>query len=179
MLKEGINPLQDSGSLTQPAREPHWQGKEMLPSISSVHFCPHTHAHRQTHREESISMRVGAFTCLWLGSPFRVFLFRQRQCETEETQWSDCAAGYVRGSAVRRTYCRWLVLFSGECGGGGSQLPLHTYGKGWKWQLWVGFMNKKGHERVAGCDTDGQPTLQFSLSHLWKENEHLRVSIKQ
>lgn len=83
-------------------------------------------------------MRVWASTCLWLGSPLCVFLFRQKLCETQETQCWDCAPGCLGGSAGHRLYCRCLVLF----GGGGSRVffsfsVAYIWKERCKWQLRV------------------------------------------
>lgn len=163
----------------------------MLPSISRAHFCPPRreqrwrrtdHKHKHKHAWER------ACTRLWLGSPLCVFLFRQRLCETEETQWSACASGCVRASAVHRPYCRWLVLFSGwKTGGEGegkswgfpASVPLHTYGKGWKWQLRVGLWIRKVTKGLWLWHRWIAHSAVFSLLRLWTENEHLRVSIKR
>lgn len=101
---------------------------------------------------------------------------RQRQCETEETQWRDCASGCVGGSAAWGPYCRRLVLLR-RCWGFPASVAYI-----WKRMEMMApsrFMNAKGHIRAAICDIDGQRTQQFSLLHLWKENEHLNTSMKR
>lgn len=70
---------------------------------------------------------------------------------------------------------------SGDEGGGGvSLLPLLVayIWKRMEMAALSGFMNKERSQKGCGCDRDGQPTLQILLPLLWKENEHLRVSIK-
>lgn len=93
----------------------------------------------QRHAERKHS--CGTRTCLWLGSPLCVFLFRQRQCETEETQWPDCAPGYVADSAVWGSYCWWLALL--------CRRVLASVAYIWKrveMTAQSAFMNKKGHK---------------------------------
>lgn len=146
MISVSLSHSQLVGKATARHQQPHTtsqpQGEEMLPSISCSHFCPHrgrdTHTHipRGNHKHA-----CGASTCLWLGSPLRSFLFRQRQCKTEKH--NDQTVLQVVLVAQLCVDFTVDVLFCLGVGLGGFQLPLHTYGKGWKWWLRVGLWIRK------------------------------------
>lgn len=124
-------------------------------------WCLPTHRQRKRRQHKHA---CGASTCRWLGSPLRAFLFRQRQCEPEETQRSDCAPGCAGSSAVRQLYWECFVLFVVEEEGGGSNFRCIQY-------IWKrmekasasGFANRIVSQRGCGCDTRRETALPFCL----------------
>lgn len=117
----GVKLLRGTISLRWPASPGSGGGNTAL--YQQLWFLP-THTHRKKRKHKHA---CGASTCRWLGSPLHAFLFRQRQCETEETQRSDCAPGCAGSSAVRRLYWRCFVLFVGVLGRGGWERGFSNF----------------------------------------------------
>lgn len=162
------------------------RGEKCCP-LSVVLISAHTGANSHTHAhwEESISMHVEQARVFdsevhSVPSPSVRDSVKQRKHNDQTVLQVVSEAQLCTDFTVDVLFCLWVWGRWVEGWGGGRGFPVSV---AYIWKRMEkaapsGFMNKKGHKRAVAVTHMDSPLCSLSQPHLWRENEHLRLSIK-